>query len=337
MSLYVDGQLKAQKALSLSQLLDTTGSKLVIGNTACYPQNTWSDMYLNGKVDELRTVLLDSNIDEAEKTEKLIKEIVLKRQELVKQKKKYKSEINATLQILQKEYSHINTSLGTEVSCELYTETEGIVSYYFDGYEGYFSPDVILENPDREVPDIELTPVKIRNGQKISAGGPVFKLVEEPWYILTRISGDKKDYFESGEERIILLPELNIQISGFIEKIYDKGYNAPEAVIVISTDHKDETLLSKRELALDILLTKVSGVALPITARVEKYGETGVYTIEGDRIKFYPVRIKFEDKNQFVAVNIKEGTLIIPDARNFTEDTRIIIDKQVNSNDSGEY
>ena len=287
---------------------------------------------LNNEIDTLREVLLTSDLKEARRLEKVIEEIVNKRQELVRQKKKYKSEVNARVQVLQKEYSHINNSLGTEVSCLLSAENSGIVSYYFDGYEGIFTPATVLENPMWDMPEIELSPVKIRDGQKILLGGPVFKLVEEPWYILTRVPSDKKDYFESKDDRIILLPDLNMQMVGSIEKIYDRGYNEPEILVVISTDNKDKTFLSKRELSLDILLTKVSGVVLPITAKVEKYGEVGVYVIEDEKLKFYPVRVKFEDKDQFVVVNLKEGVLVLPDARNFNEDTKIIIDKQVKNN-----
>ena len=281
---------------------------------------------LNKKIDKLRENLLNFKIDDSRIIEKEIEEIVLKRQGLKEEQRKYKMQISNKIDILDKENENIINTLQKSVSLVFTAEYDGVVSYYFDGYEEKLSPDSILKSPLWESPKIEISPMKVRNGQKVGAKSPVFKLIELPYFILTRVASDNKDYLETKEDRVILFPEYHTQISGSVEKVYDKGFQSSDLLVVLSSKQMENPLLIQREVSMEILLSKVNGVSLPKTSKVEKNGEPGVYIVDRDKkAKFFPVRIKVEDTNQFIVEGLKDGAVVIVDARNITEGVPVTV------------
>ncbi len=78
--------------------------------------------------------------------------------------------------------------------------------------------------------------------------------------------------------------------------------------------------------SMEILLSKVNGVSLPKTSRVEKNGEVGVYIVDRDKkATFSPVRVKVEDGNQFIVEGLKDGALVIVDSRDITEGMAVTV------------
>lgn len=281
---------------------------------------------LNKKIDKFRENLLNFKIDDSRIIEKEIEEIVLKRQELKEEHRKYQMEMSNKIDILDKENGNIINTLQKDVSLNFIAEYDGVVSYYFDGYEEKLSPESILKSPLWETPKIELSPMKIRNGQKVGASSKVFKLIELPYFILTRASSDNRDYLETREDRVIMFPESHTQIAGSVEKVYDKGVQSSDLLVVLSSKQLENPLLIKREVSMEILLSKVNGVSLPKTSKVEKNGESGVYIVDPDKkAKFFPVRVKVEDGNQFIVEGLKDGAIVIVDARDITEGMAVTV------------
>ena len=281
---------------------------------------------LNKKIDKFRENLLDFKLDDSRSVEKEIEEIVLKRQGLKEEHRKYQMEMSNKIDMLVKENGNIINTLQKDVSSNFTAEYDGVVSYYFDGYEEKLSPDSILKSPLWTTPKIELSPMKIRNGQKVGTGSQIFKLIELPYYILTRVSSDNKDYLETREDRVIMFPEYHTQIAGSVEKVYDKGLQSSELLVVLASRQLENPLLIKREVSMEILLSKVNGVSLPKTSRVEKNGEVGVYIVDHDKkAKFLPVRVKVEDGNQFILEGLKDGALVIVDSRDITEGMAVTV------------
>jgi len=281
---------------------------------------------LNKKIDKLRENLLNFKLDDSRLIEKEIEEIVLKRQELKEEHRKYRMEMSNKIDMLDKENGNIINTLQKNVSLNFTAEYDGVVSYYFDGYEEKLSPESILKSPLWETPKIELSPMKIRNGQKVGVGSQVFKLIELPYFILTRVSSDNKDYLETREDRVIMFPEYHTQIAGSVEKVYDKGFQSSDLLVVLSSKQLENPLLIKREVSMEILLSKVNGVSLPKSSKVEKNGESGVYIVDQSRkAKFFPVRVKVEDGNQFIVEGLKDGAIVIVDARDIKEGMAVTV------------
>jgi len=283
---------------------------------------------LDNNISLFREKLLSFKLDDAKGIQKKLDELVLKRQELNEEKRTYQSEIANKIKILEKENINIYRSLEKDVSYVFMADCDGVVSYYFDGYEGKLSSDTILKTPLWETPKIEINPQKIRNGQRVQARTPVLKIIEEPCYILTKVSSDNRDYFESKEARVILFPEYHTQISASVEKIYDKGYHSPELLVVLA-GQAIPSLLTKREISMEILLSKVSGVALPKSSKVEKNGEVGVYIVDKyGKAKFFPVSVKIEDASQFIVEGLEDGAIVIKDTANIKEGMEVKVEEQ---------
>ncbi len=281
---------------------------------------------LNKQIDKLRENLLNFKLDESKSIEKEIEDVVLKRKALKEEHRKYQMEMSNKIDMLDKENGNIINTLQKDVSLNFAAEYDGVVSYYFDGYEEKLSPDSMLKSPLWETPKIELSPIKIRNGQKVAAGAQIFKLIELPYYILTRVSSDNKDYLETREDRVIMFPEYHTQIAGSVEKVYDKGIQSSDLLVVLASKQMENPLLIKREVSMEILLSKVNGVSLPKTSRVEKNGEVGVYIVDHDKkAKFLPVRVKVEDGNQFIVEGLKDGALVIVASRDITEGMAVTV------------
>jgi hypothetical protein len=238
----------------------------------------------------------------------------------------------ARIGILDKENKNIGTSLDKNVSGNFLAEKDGIVSYCFDDYEGKLSPGIFFKEPFGDFSKFEDKSTNVRNGQLIDGEIKIFKLIEEPLLLVAKVPLDKKDSFQTGEDRVILFPVINSQACGTIEKVYDK-ISKDDIIILISLKQFEKVITSKRTLDMDIILSKTSGIVLPSTAKVEKYGETGVYIVEKDIARFKPVRITEEDAKQIIVDGLKENALIIADGRNIREGTKVIIKSKVRSNE----
>jgi putative membrane fusion protein len=162
----------------------------------------------------------------------------------------------------------------------------GIVSYYIDGYEAYFSPERVTELEPAELESLAIEPENTRREQA-AAGEPLYKIVlDDVWYAAIPVSEDRLFKYTTGSA--VTLEFGDDSVSAVTTDLVRKqeGWLA-----VIRTDKYYEPFASLRKTPLTVVTEDYQGLIVPNTAITVEEGLEGVYVkdLTGD---FHFTRIK---------------------------------------------
>lgn len=156
-----------------------------------------------------------------------------------------------------------------------YTESRGVVSYFYDGLENSLTPDNIesitqtslekTQNDEFKVNDCKMEP---------SAGDVIFKIVDnKEWYLLAWVDVDKADGFEEGHNVTVDFKDgtrLKMKLKALTDESGKKK-------LVLSCNRYYEFFDKYRAKNCRLIRSSRSGILLETSSITEENGMKGVY------------------------------------------------------------
>ncbi|QHI73207.1 hypothetical protein Ami3637_13220 [Aminipila terrae] len=191
------------------------------------------------------------------------------------------------------EYADIVTRLGktnvtlTQMNCA----QTGIVSYYVDGYEGYFTPEKMATLKYKDVEGLKIKPVNLTRKNTL-AGEPLFKICENNyWYMIAWVDPSNIAKYEVGNSVKVDLPMG--QVKANVEQMVDQG---EKWLVIMKTTMFYEDFTKIRSTKANIITQDYSGIKVRNSSITTDKGVVGVYikSKNGDFV-FKPVKIITSD------------------------------------------
>jgi len=207
--------------------------------------------------------------------------------------------ISSDYSVEQSEYAGIITALGAgAVQTTTYdTANNGIVSYYVDGYESYFTPETMT--------DIEYADVKDRNMEVFNVtrestmkGEPLYKICKNNvWYVTCWVNSGNVSKYEVGKNVTLMFPLGEVKA-----KIMDIQKEGELWQIVFETTRYYEDFPSLRKVDATIITSDYSGIIIPNSSITSEEGNVGVYVrSRSGEYEFTPIKIITSDGTNSLA------------------------------------
>jgi len=223
------------------------------------------------------------------------------RQEYLRQNRREDTKLNS----LYEDESKRETSISSWRSIET-AASDGVVSFYMDGYEQYLSPDNIT--------NITIDGVKsVLNGQTAGDSNDsrlttnIYRIVNtDRWYMLLMTS-DTTFNPVTGQS-------FWVQMEGFEDVIYQMTVESTlksgkETLTVLSTANPIGPLLNQRR-GNAIISAELSGLYVPAGAIMTENNLTGVYVYDGADGVFVPVQVISKEGSNVLVSPTVDGTLV---------------------------
>jgi len=190
-------------------------------------------------------------------------------------------------------YADIVTRLGSSdvTLTQMNSAQNGIVSYYVDGYEGYFTPERMDTLKYKDIEGVKIQPVNLTRKNTL-AGEPLFKICEgNYWYLLAWVDPGNISKYEVGNTVKVDLPMG--QIKARVEKLVDQREHW---LVILKTTMYYEDFAKIRSANANIITQDYSGIKVRNSSITTENGVVGVYikSKNGDFV-FKPVKIITSD------------------------------------------
>jgi len=206
------------------------------------------------------------------------------------QKKDY---IQATDNAAKEEIVKQNKSVnGTGVVPENYiSQTNGVISYYIDGYESEFTPENIALLSREKVQGLNIEVQNLVRETTLSKE-PLYKVVDnKKWYAVFWVAPENIVKYEKGHKATINLP-LG-QVDGTIYDILDDN---GQWLVVLEFNRYYEEFAKIRKIDAEVITSDYSGLIIENESIASKDGQTGVYVKDKSaEYVFKPVKIITSD------------------------------------------
>lgn len=193
---------------------------------------------------------------------------------------------------------------------EVIAESQGIASFYFDGYETLLNPALLNELTQESVAKI------IKDGPK-SAGAysekPIYRLInEQRWYCLLPRSKDqdKSPLNDKGPYEIVFAGFYDTVYSGTLEKINEQT----AGVLYIFEITGSAPIIERRNIQATIKRT-FEGLKVPLKALLKSEGVEGIYLLNSGAKEFTPVTVLVKDEQSAIIAPLDGSTSIKPGMR----------------------
>lgn len=183
-----------------------------------------------------------------------------------------------------------NRHIVTVGSTEVYSDEIGIVSYYYDGYEGKLNSDGIEKLTEEFFSEYKSSAGMQKAAEKnAEAGDVVFKIVDRTkWYVVFWVEEDEAETFVLGTSVTAIFDEED-DVKMTVSALNKQG---KQYQVVLSTDRIYKDFDKLRTTKCAILANSNSGIILKTDSIVEKDGVKGVYVIDKyGKENFTPIQI----------------------------------------------
>lgn len=187
------------------------------------------------------------------------------------------------------------TSLERTERIPIKTPQAGMISYYTDGFENLYNPEVWRNLDLDKVIELEKGLVPVNNGKAkkddmVEAGERLFKIVDNlaPEYLFTEFELTSDKAFSVGSFIDLNLDEPeNPRVKGLVKDIKSKD----SGIRVLFEIHKTTRPKETRQIDGSIVIESYKGVVLGNGVLVERDGKTGVYLLDKGLIQWREVNI----------------------------------------------
>lgn len=184
------------------------------------------------------------------------------------------------------------TSNGTGIIPDNYIcSTNGVISYYIDGYESEFTPESMMLLNRKKVEGLNIDVQKLARKTTLSKE-PLYKVVDnKKWYVVFWVAPENIVKYEKGHTAKINLP-LG-QVEG---KIYDIIDNKDDWLVILEFNKYYEEFAQIRKIDAEVITSDYSGLIIKNQSITTKDGQPGVYVKDknGEYV-FKPVKIITSD------------------------------------------
>lgn len=171
------------------------------------------------------------------------------------------------------------------------TNMKGLVSYYYDGYEGQLTSEKISGLTKSFMSTYKEASGEVKGTAKgsVESGAPVFKIIDNKrWYLVCWVNKEKSEKLRVGSNLKIVFDE-DTKIPMTVDSVKEQDGNYQ---VVFSTNHSYKDLDKHRIIECTVISSSNSGIILETDSIAEKNGKKGVYVIDkyGDS-NFVPISI----------------------------------------------
>lgn len=161
----------------------------------------------------------------------------------------------------------------------------GLVCLRLDGLEGALSPQTVdvLQLERIEAKELEM----IKSGAVVEKGSPFCKIIDNLQSLMIYLQLDGASVVP--EEGCISLIWNGEMLEGWVleKRKMEKG-----VALLLSLDEYPEELLSLRNVDVEVITEKLSGLLVPKRAVVYRGDKPGLYVVAGGRARWVPVTVK---------------------------------------------
>jgi len=178
-----------------------------------------------------------------------------------------------------------------ETKSSFVMESPGMVSFYADGYEAYFTPDRIKNLHYEEVSALDMPLVNLVREDTLK-GEPLYKISDcDHWYLITWVDVSSISTYAVDKRMTIKLPLGDIRAT--VSDIYEDG---DMYLIVFKTNRYYEGYALERKVEATIVTSETEGILIDNESITTKEGVVGVYVINknGDYV-FTPIKVLATD------------------------------------------
>ncbi len=175
-----------------------------------------------------------------------------------------------------------------------YTESRGVVSYFYDGMENSLTPDNIENITQTSLEKTQTDEFKVNDCKKdASAGDAIFKIVDnKEWYLLAWLDADKADGFEEGHNVTVDFKD-GTRLKMKLKALTDEG---SKKKIVLSCNRYYEFFDKYRAKNCRLIRSSRSGILLETSSIAKEDGTKGVYVKDKfSNYNFTPISILAQD------------------------------------------
>lgn len=193
-----------------------------------------------------------------------------------------------------------------------YSQQKGIVSYYYDGLEGVYTPENMqtITEADLELTDEEKQTYAVRECSQgtVESGSPIFKIVDnKEWYLVCWLSAAEAEDIEAGRSITVEFDDGK-HLKMKVMQVNPQGQNRQ---LILSCNRYYEKFDSIRSGTCRLIKSSKSGIIVDSDSIVEEDGQKGVYVMSKqlDEASFVPVKVLLShgdktvvEKNYFINV-----------------------------------
>lgn len=183
---------------------------------------------------------------------------------------------------------------------EQYTDANGIVSYYYDGYESRLNTETLstLNESFLEEYSQAQSREKGASSSKAETGDIIFKIIDnKQWFLVFWMEEDEAASFEEGSSVKAAFDDLD----PVAMKVYSKTKQGEKYQLILSCNRSYEDFDRYRIKDCRLITSSYSGIILETGSIVEEDGVKGVYVINKlGKSVFTPVSILSSYKGKTV-------------------------------------
>ncbi len=195
---------------------------------------------------------------------------------------------------------YIERLKGYDGLCKEYTAPiSGIYSLTIDGYEDYFTPELMDTLKKETVENVSFNNIDLER-KSVIKGEPIYKVTwDDYWYILCWVDKKTADTYTEGRSVVLELPEGEVKA-----KIHSikKEKEGTEYRVIFYLNVYYVALAESRAEAISIVTSDNEGLIVENRCIIEKDGQKGVYVVDkdGDH-NFTPIKvIAYDDKHSVI-------------------------------------
>ncbi|MGN0711633.1 MAG: HlyD family efflux transporter periplasmic adaptor subunit [Anaerovoracaceae bacterium] len=190
-------------------------------------------------------------------------------------------------------YTDIITRLSgsSVVLNQMNSAQNGVVCYYIDGYEGYFTPENMASLDYDKVKNLKLKTVNLTRESTLK-DEPLFKICQgNVWYLIAWIDTENISKYEVGKTVKVELP-LG-QIKADVQQIIDQG---EKWLVIMETNRYYEDFAKERTARATVITQEYLGIKVRNSSITTEDGTAGVYIkSKNGEFVFKPVNIITSD------------------------------------------
>lgn len=229
----------------------------------------------------------------SEKTDELL--ILLNKREIITNRR-----LNFNSEIAQFEAQKQSlASSGSDVSDVVKTPYSGYYYSYTDGYERLFSTSALDGITLEKFKELCLSSPENFDGEKGYSAGKIIN--EHEWYIACTADKMAAVGFTEGEIYSVLFPyEANLSVDFTLQKIVSSPKD-DESLLIFKTNTVPVNFSFDRRQTVEIVYEKIEGVRIPTNALHMVDGQTGVYILDENVVKFIKTDIIYEGDGYYIS------------------------------------
>ncbi|HZK88213.1 MAG TPA: HlyD family efflux transporter periplasmic adaptor subunit [Anaerovoracaceae bacterium] len=188
------------------------------------------------------------------------------------------------------EYKEILDKLGSAAGKQEndVTTFNGIVSYYIDGYEDFFTFEKMKKLKYEEVSKLNIETINLTR-KKTFVNDPIYKICDNSsWYVIGWVEDGNVSKYVIGENVKIKLPKG--EIDGAVEDIIEDG---DKWLIIMKTDMYYAEFGKMRSGEATIITANASGIIIKNESiTIDEKGNIGVYVKKKNKdYEFTPIKV----------------------------------------------